>query len=310
MRGMRRLSLAYELGSKTLERFSKDRGDLLAAALAFNALLSIAPLIIVAVAVAGIVLGQGAAHQEAMRALRDALGAKGAATVDGWVGQASDGGAVASAVGLALTVLAASRFGTQLRSALNQVWNIDVYTAEGFRSTVTDYVQRRAFAFVLTLAAGPLLLVVFASRALLTGFHETLFAATPWQGFVVQVLQLAFSVTSVALISAVVLRYVPDTRVAWKNTLVGGLVTSVLFSIGNALVSIYLGHASVAAAYGAAGSLVVVLLWLYFSAQFFLVGAEFTRVYAEHFGDRLSREERREVETAKRSAHGHAHESA
>ncbi|MET0413451.1 MAG: YihY/virulence factor BrkB family protein [Polyangiaceae bacterium] len=305
---MRRLHLAYELGSKTLERFSKDRGDLLAAALAFNALLSIAPLIIVAVAVAGIVLGQGAAHQEAMRALRDALGAKGAATVDAWVGQASEGGEVASVVGLTLTVLAGSRFGTQLRSALNQVWNIDVYTAEGFRSTVTDYVQRRAFAFVLTLAAGPLLLLVFASRALLTGFHETLFAATPWQGFMVQALQLAFSVASVALISAVVLRYVPDTRVAWKNTLVGGLVTSVLFTIGNALVSIYLGHASVAAAYGAAGSLVVVLLWLYFSAQFFLVGAEFTRVYAEHFGDRLSREERREVETAKRSAHGHAHE--
>lgn len=305
---MRRLYLAYELGSKTLERFSKDRGDLLAAALAFNALLSIAPLIIVAVALAGVVLGQGTAHQEAMRALRDALGSKGAATVDGWVGQASDGGAVASAVGLGLTVLAASRFGTQLRSALNQVWNIDVYMAEGFRSTVTDYVQRRVFAFALTLAAGPLLLVVFASRALLTGFHETLFAATPWQGVVVQALQLAFSVATVALISAVVLRYVPDTRVAWKNTLVGGLVTSVLFNIGNALVSIYLGHASVAAAYGAAGSLVVVLLWLYFSAQFFLVGAEFTRVYAEHFGDRLSREERNEVETAKRSAHGHAHE--
>jgi membrane protein len=312
MRGMRRrLYVGWELGSKTLERFSRDRGDLLAAALAFHALLSIAPLIIVAVAVAGIVLGQGTAHEEVTRLLRDALGNKGAATVDGWVDQASEGGAVASIVGVLLTMLAASRFGTQLRSALNQVWDIDVYMAEGFRSTVTDYLQRRVFAFALTLAVGPLLLVVFASRALLTGFHETLFSAAPWQGLIVQVVQLAFSLALVAVISAVVLRFVPDTRVAWKNALVGGAVTSVLFNTGNAVVSIYLGHASVAAAYGAAGSLVVVLLWLYFSAQFFLVGAEFTRVYAERFGERLSREEIRELETAKRTAHrGHAHEGA
>jgi membrane protein len=307
----RRLYVCWELVSKTLERFSKDRGDLLAAALAFHALLSIAPLIIVAVAVAGIVLGQGTAREEVMRLLRDALGSKGAATVDGWVEQASEGGGVASVVGVLLTVLAASRFGTQLRSALNQVWNIDVYMAEGFRSTVKDYLQRRVFAFALTIAAGPLLLIVFASRALLTGFYETLFSNAPWQGLVVQLIQLGFSLCTVAVISAVVFRYVPDTRVAWKNTLVGGAVTSVLFNLGNALVGVYLGHASVAAAYGAAGSLVVVLLWLYFSAQFFLLGGEFTRVYAERFGDRLSREEIHELETAKRTAHrGHAHESA
>ena len=298
----RKLVVAWGLIVESVEGYSRHRGDLLAAALAFYALLSIAPLIIVAVAVAGIVLGTGAAQQEMARVLRDAIGASGAATVNDWVQQASESGEVASVVGIALTLFAASRFGTQLRSALNQAWNIDVYFAQGFRSSVQDYLQRRAYAFVLTLAAGPLLLLVFASRMLLTGFHSRLFADSPWQGLEVQIAQLLFSWASVALTTAVVFRFVPDTRIAWRNALVGGAVTSLAFNVTNSLAGFYLGRASVAAAYGAAGSLVVVLLWLDFSAQALLLGAEFTRVYAEHFGARLSVTEMHEIELAQTSS--------
>jgi len=301
----RRLRVLWELLSESLEGYSRHRSDLLAAALAFHALLSMAPLIIVAVAVAGIVLGQGTAQQEMTRVLRDAIGKTGAATVNGWVQQASEGGGLASFVGMFLAIVANSRFGTQLRSALNQIWNIDVYFAQGFRSNVKDYVQRRAFAFVLTLAAGPLLLAVFASRTLLTAFHQRLFAASPWQGLQVQLIQLGFSWASVALVCAVVFRWVPDTRIAWRNALIGGAVTSFAFNVGNGLVGLYLGRASVAAAYGAAGSLVVVLLWLYFSAQAFLLGAEFTRVYAERFGARLSVTELHDVELSQQTSTQH-----
>ena len=155
----RRLGVIWELILEAVDGYSRHRGDLLAAALAFHALLSIAPLIIVAVAIAGVVLGTGAAQLEMTRVLRDAIGQSGAATVNGWVQQASDSGGLASAVGIVLTVFAASRLGNQLRSALNQSWNIDVYMAQGFRSSVKDYVQRRAFAFLLTLCAGPLLVM-------------------------------------------------------------------------------------------------------------------------------------------------------
>jgi membrane protein len=298
----RRLGVLWELLLEAVEGYSRHRGDLLAAALAFHALLSIAPLIIVAVAIAGVVLGAGAAQQEMTRVLRDAIGSNGASTVNGWVQQASDSGGLASLVGIGLTVFAASRFGTQLRSALNQSWNIDVYLAQGFRSSVQDYVQRRAFAFLLTLGAGPLLLAVFVSRTLLTAFHQKLFAASPWQGLEVQLVQLGFSWASVSLITAVIFRFVPDTRIAWRNALIGGAVTSLAFNLGNSLVGLYLGRASVAAAYGAAGSLVVVLLWLYFSAQAFLLGAEFTRAYAERFGARLSVTEQRELELVQEGA--------
>jgi membrane protein len=281
-----RLRLVGDFVARTLERFSRDRADLLAAALAFYALLSSAPLIIVAVGVAGIVLGHGEAQHEVSRLLRDNLGAQGAATVGQWVQQASANGGVASVVGLALTLVAASSFATQLRSALNQVWNIDVTASASFKSSIKDYLQRRIFAFGLTLAAGPVLLAVFTSRTLLFALRKWLFAGSAVLEVSLQVLQIGFSLGSVAAFSSLVFRYVPEARVPWKSALVGGTVTSVSFNIGNALVGFYLGRASVAAAYGAAGSLVVVLLWFYFSAQMFLLGAEFTRLYAERASQR------------------------
>jgi membrane protein len=297
MKTLRNTLLAgWQLLSRTLEDFSRTRSDLLAAALAFHTLLSMAPLIIVAVAIAGLVLGQGAAHAEVSRVLNESLGPNGAATVNGWVQQASEGGKVASLVGIGLMLLAASRFGATLKNALNQVYGIDVYSAEGFKSTIKDYLRRRLFAFALAAAAGPLLLVVFLSRTLLTGFHTRLFASFGWQGVLIQISQLLLSLVIVSCTSAVVFRYVPDTRICWKHALVGGVLTSILFNIGNALVSLYLARATVTAAYGAAGSVVVVLLWLYFSAEMFLLGAQFTRVYSELFGHGLSPREARELE--------------
>jgi membrane protein len=296
------LVVTWELVNKTIERFSRDRGDLLSAALAFYALLSIAPLIIVAIAIAGIILGRGAAQAEVSRLLGETLGEKNASTVNEWVRQASEGGEVASIIGIGLTLLAASRFVNQLRSALNLIWKVDVYMAESFKASVRDYLQRRVFAFAVTLAAGPLLLVVVASRTVLSALPTSVFGQSAWNSVVAQVTQLAVALVAVALTSAVVFRHMPDTRIAWKNALVGGAVTSVLFNLGNALVGLYLSKTAAVAAYGAAGSLVVVLLWLHFSAQMFLFGAEFTRVYAERYGSALSVQEQSELASAQASA--------
>jgi membrane protein len=278
------LRVAWDIAQQTLDGFSKDRGDLVAAALAYYTLLSIAPLVIVAVAIAGMVLGRGAAQQEVARLLTDTMGPAAAAAVEGWVEQAAANGAVASAVGLGLVLMGASRLGGQLRNALNQIWNVDVTGPRGFRRVVTDYLQKRVFSFVVVMASGPALLVVFVSRALLTGFHELLFAQSPWAGVVVQASQLLLSVTIVGGICAGVFRFVPDLRVSWRSALWGGLLTSVLFNVGNLLVGIYLARASVGAAYGAAGSAVVVLLWLQLSAYMFLLGAEFTQRLHQRLG--------------------------
>ncbi len=288
------LRASRELVGLTLEGFSKDRGDLLAAALAYYTLLSIAPLIIIAVAIAGMVLGEGAARREVARLLTDAMGPAAASVVEGWVEQAAAGGGIASVVGLVLVLYGASRLGDQLRNALNQIWNVAVTGPEDWRLMVVDYCKKRAFSFVVVLASGPILLFVFVSRAFVAGFSRFLVLAPVWPSIGAQGLQLAFSVSLVALISACVFRFVPDLRVSWRSAAWGGLLTSVLFNTGNVLVSLYLARANVGAAYGAAGSAIVLLLWLQFSAYMFLLGAEFTQRLHERFAQEGEREPRLE----------------
>jgi len=296
------LKRAYQLADETLDEYSRDRGELVAAGLAFYTLLSMAPLVIIAVAIAGAVLGNGQARAAAYRTISDAMGTTAADAVNAWVEQASESGGLASLIGGALILFTASRLGAQLRVALNQVWNVDAAHAEGFRASIKDYVQRRLSAFVLVLASGPLLLIVALSRTLLTGFHQALFGATPTAGVLVQVSQMLLSVLLVALISAVIFKVVPDTKVGWYAVLTGGFVTSLLFNIGNFLVGLYLARATVAQTYGAAGSAVVLLLWCHFAAQFFLFGAEFTQVYARHYGRGLKPDEERELADIERVA--------
>jgi membrane protein len=295
----RQLKEGWRLISDVLDEYSRDRGELLAGALAFYALLSITPLVILSVALAGFVLGHGAARAEVDRLTREMMGPGAAEAVLGWVDEAQRSGALASLVGVLLLLLTASRLVNHLRGALNQIWNIDVFLAEGFKATVADYIKRRLFAFAVVLAAGPVLLLVFASRTLLTGLHEALFAGTPLSGAIVQTVQVSFSIGLVWVISAVVYKFVPDTTISWRSAWMGGLLTSLLFNLGNVVVGLYLGRASVAAAYGAAGSAVVLLLWVYFSAQMFLIGAEFTQLYAERFGRGLNPNEQRELSRAR-----------
>jgi membrane protein len=290
------------LVSETLDEYGKDRGDMVSAALAYYTLMSIAPFIIIAVAIAGAILGRGRAEHEVLRVLSDTMGQKAASTVHEWVEQASASGATASAIGFVLVLYTASRLTGQLRVALNQVWNVDPFQAEGFKASIRDYVRRRLFAFVLVVASGPLLLAVFASRAALTGLYDVLFAESPFAGAIVQLAQVLFSFLLVALISAVVFKLIPDTHVGWRSVICGGLLTSLLFNLGNWLVGLYLARATVAQAYGAAGSAIVVLLWLYFSSQLFVLGAEFTQVYAAHYGRNLNPVQTRELREAERSA--------
>lgn len=275
-----RLSELWHLINATLDEFSKDRGDLVAAALAFYTLLSLAPLIIIAVAIAGMILGSGAAGQQLFDLLYQTMGSEAAKTVDDWVREASRSGGTASTVGVVLTLLAASRFTSQLRNALNQIWNIDVTVTQGFKSTVRDYVKQRIFSFALVLASGPLLLAIVASRAVLTALSSGMFPESTLKGVIIQLAHMLFSLIMVGAMSAIVFRFVPATRIGWRAILAGAGLTSVLFNIGNLLVGLYLGKASIGEAYGAAGSAIVVLLWLYFSAEMFLLGAEFTQVYA------------------------------
>jgi membrane protein len=254
--------------------FSEDGGGLISAALAFHTLLSLAPLVIITVAVSSTVLGEGAARAEIARVMSESMGPKVSATIMGWVAQASHTSEAASLLGLGLVLLAASRMGENLREAMNRIFNVEQKPAQGFRGTVKGLVRRRLFAFGLALAAGPMLIAIFASRTLLTRFHDLLFPDSAWAGVALQVAQLVLSVGVVAAGSALLLRVVPDKGVPFRRALGGGLVISLLFNAGNALIGLYLGRAGVGAAYGIASSAVVVLLWLQFTSTIFLFSCE------------------------------------
>jgi membrane protein len=235
----------------------------------------------------------------------EAMGTKGAEAINSWVDEASRTSGIASFVGAALAVVTSSKLVAQLRSALNHIWNVDEVSARGFKATIRGYIRRRVFAFCAVLLSGPLLISIVLSRALLSGLHDALFFDSPLAGVAAQVMQFAFSLALVASAVAVVFRAVPDTRIGWRSAWIGALLTSVLFNVGNLLVGIYLGRTAVSVTYGAAGSAVVVLLWIYFSAQLFLIGAEFTQVYSKRFGSGLRAEEQRELRQVARAGREH-----
>jgi membrane protein len=276
--------LCYRLLDETLDEYTKDRAELAAGGLAFFTLLSIAPLVLIATAIAGTILGSGSAREAALSFVNQVMGEVAAKTVRGWVEQAAASSGLASVIGFLLVLFAASRLMAQLRIALNQVWNVERKIADNIKHSLRDYLARRFFAFLLVLASGPLLLAVFMSRALLNGFHQSVLSHLPFGSALAELSQIAFSLVIVAAISALAFKFVPDAKISAWPVGVGAGVTSVLFNVGNGLVGLYLGRASVAHAYGVAASLIVVLLWLYFSAQVFLFGAEFTQVYARHRG--------------------------
>lgn len=283
MRLPRTFQVVRRIVGDTVDGFATQRGDLLAAALAFYALLAIAPIVLIAVAAAGLIFGSGPARAEVSRIMHDTMGNTAAKTVDGWVDQASHTSGVASGIGVLLTLMTASRLVTHLRSAINQMWNVDVKRAEGFKASVRNYLRRRLFGFALVLASGPLLLVVMASRALLSGLHSKVFTSFPLSGALAQIAQLLFSIALVWGLTAIVFRILPDLRIRGGTISIGALLTSLAFNAGTVLIGWYLGRAAVSVTYGAAGSAVAVLIWMYLSAQIFLYGAELTQILSVRF---------------------------
>lgn len=275
---------AVRLVVRTVDGYSTDRGEILAAGLSFYALLSIAPLALIAVAVAGSVLGTEHARAEVSALFTQSMGPVAAKAADGWIDEAAKSGGVASVVGLVLSLLGASRLVEGLRGALNQIYNVNEDSSEGFRASVTHYLRRRVGGLALVLAAGIVVLLAFVARALSSFAQSSVSSRIPVVGPVWSVVEIAVSFAVVAAVAAVLYRILPDAKLRWREAAWGGVVMSALFSVGNIAVGMYLGRASVTAMYGAAGSLVAVLLWFFFSAQFFLVGAEFSQALAEKRG--------------------------
>jgi membrane protein len=247
----------------------------LGAALAYYTILSLAPLLVLAVSIGGLVFGRKAAEGQIVWQFQDTIGTQGAQAVQAVLQSAHRpaAGIFATIVGTLVLLFSASSVCAELRDSLNDVWGVRLQAAGG----VGGMLRYRFFAFAMVLGIGFLLFVSLVVSALLAAAGKFLTTMLPAPAALLQVLDVALSLVVITILFALIYKIVPDIRIAWRDVWIGAAITSVLFTIGKFLIGLYLGKASVGSAYGAAGSLVVLLVWVYYSAQILLFGAGLTR---------------------------------
>jgi len=253
------------------------------AALAYYALFAMAPLLVLIIAVAGLVLGRAAAQGRLVEEIQGLMGPDGARMVEGMVEHVSSPGSgiTATAVSLATIVLGASGVVGQLRSSLNRIWGVRP-TQGGVRGMLLQ----RLVALGLIVGMGGLMLVSAALSAVLAAVHDVLAANVPLLARLLPLANFTVSFALATVLFGMIYRLLPDVDLGWRDVILGASVTALLFTIGKSLIGLYLGRAGATSIYGAAGALVLVLLWIYYSAQILMLGAEFTDVYSRRYGSR------------------------
>lgn len=275
------MKATFALLKETAGAWSADYAPSMGAALSYYTLFSIAPLLLIVIAVAGFVFGAQAARGEIFGQLAGLVGQEGAKGIQGLL-QAADQprqGTIATIVGIATLLLGATTVFGELQNALDRIWRAPAREASKgwwnlLRTRLLSFGMILGIAFLLTVS-----LVLSAAIA----------ALGRWWGaaeVLAHVLEVALSFGLTTVLFALIYRFIPRANVAWHDVWIGAAVTAILFAVGKLLIGLYLGKSSVASSFGAAGSLVVVILWVYYSAQIFLFGAEFTWVYAHEHGSR------------------------
>lgn len=266
----------------TVTDFASDGVTQLAAALAYYVLFSIAPLLIVVIAVTGQMFGEQAVSGELYEQLEGYVGEQGASFIQGLVKRAHRPGAglIASIIAIATLILGATGVMNQLKSSLNSIWDVKATSRSRLLKLITD----RLLAFAMVLCIGVVLLALIAVNTLIAAGQAWTEEWIGWPSFAVHWANNLASLVVVAALFAVMFRFLPDARVGWRHALVGAAVTSVLFSVGKYAFSWYIGRGAIGSTYGAAGSVIVVLLWAYYASIIVFLGAEFTQAHARVFG--------------------------
>ena len=268
----------WDLTKATFSEWLADHAPRLGAALAYYTMLSVAPLLVVATTVAGLVFGKEAARGELVKQMSNMVGPKEAAALQTMLQNAyhPTQGIIASVIGGIVLLLGAAGVFVELRSSLNVIWGAEAKPVGG----VWGFLRTRLLSFLMILAIGFLLLLSLMLSTALTGLAH--FVGAPHILF--RVLDFVVSLGVITVLFALIFKFLPDVHVSWKDVWLAALLTSVLFTIGKFLLGLYLGNTSVGSTYGAAGSLAVCLSWVYYSAQILFFGAEFSQVYANRWG--------------------------
>jgi membrane protein len=276
-------SAAWKMVKDTVLAFIDDEALSRGAAIAFYTVTSIAPVLLIVIAIAGLAFGRDAAQNAITEQLSGLMGRQTAEVLQTAVASAASksSGVVATIIGIITLIVTASGVFGEMQTALNVIWK-----AKPEGTTVSQLIRGRAASLGLVAALGFLLMVSLVVSTLLTAFGNYLNSILPFGQAILTVLNVIVSLALISFLFAAIYKVLPDRDLEWGDVAVGAIVTGVLFTIGKTLISWYIGSSAVASSFGAAGALIVLLLWVYYSAQIFLLGAEFTKVYANSHGSK------------------------
>ena len=291
----------------TYQDWKEDNASRLAAALAYYTIFSLAPMLAIVIAITGLIWETDVVRMQILGEVRGLVGPQGAdfvATLISNRGHPAEG-IVALIVGILTLLLGALGVFNELHNSLNIIWNIRLEKPEGFLRSIKKLLIDRFLSFAMILAIGFLLLVSLVITAALSATQKTIGGAFPGSEWVWQIVNLALSIGVITILFTLMFKFLPDAEITWQDAWIGGFVTSLLFSFGKAAIGIYLGNSAASSVFGAAGSLVLLLLWIYYSAQILFFGAEFTQVYANQYGSKIAPESKetsvRQVEESRAS---------
>jgi len=274
---------------ETFSEWNNDNAQRLGASLAFFTLLSLAPLVVVVVAVGAAVFGPEAAEGQFAWEIRDLVGPVGAQAIQELIRGAykPQAGVVATILSLLTLIFGATSVAVELHEALNIIWHVPVKAGK-FSSRVADFLKERVFSLLLILGAGFVLVVSLIWSVWIVALGRYVGSVLSLPPYVLHSATFLVSFITITVIFAAIYKFVPDVSLQWRDVMVGACFTALIFSIGKQLLALYLGKLGLGSAYGAAGSLVTVLVWVYYSAQLFFLGAEFTKIYARRYGSHFT----------------------
>ena len=280
------LLATWKMLKDTVLSFIEDEALTRGAAIAFYTVTSIAPVLLIVIAIAGLVFGRDAAQNAISDQFSGLMGRQTAEVLQSAIASAAgkSSSIIATLVGIGTLIATASGVFGEMQAALNSIWKTKPQA-----TTVPRLIRARAVSLGLVAALGFLLIVSLVVSAGLTAFGNYLDAILPMGKLVLPVLNFVVSVVLLAILFGAIYKLLPDRSLQWNDVIIGALITSVLFNIGKSLIAWYIGSSAIASSYGAAGGLIVLLLWVYYSAQIFLLGSEFTKTYANQHGSKQGR---------------------
>lgn len=274
---------AWKLLRDSVEGFIEDEALSRGAAMAFYAATSLGPILLIVIAIAGIVFGDQAAENAIAEQLNGLMGHKSAELLQSAIRSASheSSGKLASLIGVVALVVTASGVFGEMQATLNAIWR-----AQPTGTTVARLIRARAISLGLVAALGFLLMVSLVASAGISALGTIINRYFPFGHIIFTALNELISFLLIWVMFAAIYKVLPDRYLEWSDVWVGAAVTAALFTVGKYLIGLYIGSSSIASSYGAAGALIVLLLWFYYSSEIFLLGAEFTRAYSIHHGSR------------------------